>query len=360
PAGPPGPAQGTARPVAASAAVPVASRATPPNDFAAPPPAVSAPRSRVYGSPAPPPVEEVPEPAQLRDDQAAQADWPQAYADRPDAQPDWHAAPEPPGYPHAQPDWQDAEPAGPPDRPEYPYAEQDRQPAQPDWPQAETGYPGPAAHRGAAAVGAPAPPPGLPDWPGDPHREAADPFAAGAAPYADPFGPGQGGLGQGGPGQHGLGQGAGFAPGPVGRVGPPAGGMYGSPAQPDRFDTFRPAEQPLATPRVETDAKAEAEPTPQVRNGRVLLAVLTAAALLLVVPFGIVWLATRGSDGGFPVNSCVRQAGSEAAPVRCGEQGSFQIVSKVDDQAKCPDANQPVAVLPNKNLVLCLRPYVAG
>jgi hypothetical protein len=91
----------------------------------------------------------------------------------------------------------------------------------------------------------------------------------------------------------------------------------------------------------------------------VLLAVLCAAVLLLVVPLGIVWLATRSSGPSFDVGSCVRRSGSEAVAAQCTDSGAFTVVSKVDNQSKCTDPpGQPYVVVAEggKDKVLCLRP----
>jgi hypothetical protein len=134
------------------------------------------------------------------------------------------------------------------------------------------------------------------------------------------------------------------------------GGVPGAwqPAEHGRFDSFRPEEKA---------AEPEPEPTPQVRNGRVLLAVLAAAALLLIVPFAIVWALTRSSgESSFEVGSCVKESGSAAVSADCSEVGAYEVVSKVADAAECPDRNQPNAILPDnkgKDRVLCLKPVAA-
>jgi hypothetical protein len=94
-----------------------------------------------------------------------------------------------------------------------------------------------------------------------------------------------------------------------------------------------------------------------------LLAVLCAAVLLLVVPLGIVWLATRSSTPSFEVGSCVRRSGSEAVVAECGESGAFTVVSRVDNQDKCTDPpGQPYVVIADggRDGVLCLRPVAGG
>jgi hypothetical protein len=81
--------------------------------------------------------------------------------------------------------------------------------------------------------------------------------------------------------------------------------------------------------------------------------------LLLVVPLGIVWLATRSSGPSFEVGSCVRRSGSEAIAAQCGDSGAFTVVAKVDSKEKCTDPpGQPYVVVADsgKEDVLCLRP----
>jgi hypothetical protein len=149
-------------------------------------------------------------------------------------------------------------------------------------------------------------------------------------------------------------------PGSVGEVQPPAEQSMGAPppgghllgeqavGEQSRFDAFRP------------EAEPETPPVPQIRNGRVLLAVLAAAALLLIVPLGIVWLTTRSSAPSFEVGSCVRRSGSEAVAAQCTDSGAFTVVSKVDAGTKCtnPPGQPYVVVAANggKDQVLCLKP----
>ncbi|MBO4205851.1 hypothetical protein [Micromonospora echinofusca] len=132
----------------------------------------------------------------------------------------------------------------------------------------------------------------------------------------------------------------------------------GGESEQGRFDAFKPDAEP----------KNEPAPAPKVRNGRVLLAVLTAAVLLLVVPLGALWLLGKiGKDGDGAafdpaVNSCVKQSGNSAVAATCGEPGTFSIVSKVDAKEKCTDKTQPHVVLPGSgtNRVLCLKPATAA
>jgi hypothetical protein len=133
------------------------------------------------------------------------------------------------------------------------------------------------------------------------------------------------------------------------RPGPTPAYPAGQPEAQSRFDAFRP--------------EPEAEPAPQqVRSGRVLVAVIAAAVLLLVVPLGIVWLVTRPSPPTFEVGECVRQSGTEAVEATCAEAGAYRIVAKADSADQCEDKSQPYAVLPargGKEQVLCLRPEAA-
>lgn len=129
------------------------------------------------------------------------------------------------------------------------------------------------------------------------------------------------------------------------------GGWPGT--EPGRFESFRPDDKP--------PAEDLPEPTPQIRNGRVLLAVLAGAALLLIVPFAIVWALTKpgGGDSGFEVGSCVKQSGSNAVTAQCSDEGAFEVVSKVAKESDCPDPKQPAVVQQEQegtNRVLCLKP----
>lgn len=132
--------------------------------------------------------------------------------------------------------------------------------------------------------------------------------------------------------------------------GPPGAPALARPAQAERpdFEAFRLA------------AQQDQGPIPQVRSGRVLIAVIAAAVLLLVLPLGVVWLVTRPN---FNVGQCVRQSGSAAVETTCQDARAYEIVSKVDGPQDCPDRNQPYAVLAGKSgkeQVLCLRPASNG
>jgi hypothetical protein len=129
--------------------------------------------------------------------------------------------------------------------------------------------------------------------------------------------------------------------------------VAGDPAADDqsRFDAFK----------AEPEPAREAKPAPQVRNGWVLLAVLTAAVLLVALPLGIVWLATRPSESAFNVEpgNCVKQEGKRAVKAGCGDPDAFTVVSKVDSKDKCADPTQPhivVAAGGGREQVLCLKP----
>ena len=157
-----------------------------------------------------------------------------------------------------------------------------------------------------------------------------------------------------------------FAPavptsGPPGRPGSPApaGLQWGPEPESDqgRFDAFKPDEAPKVEP-----------PAPKVRNGRVLLAVLVAAVLLLGVPLGALWLIGKSGDSADPssfnpeVGACVKQSGDKPVMADCGDEGAFQVVSKVPDKAQCTDVTQPHIVAPlgdGKEQVLCLQKKTA-
>ncbi len=141
---------------------------------------------------------------------------------------------------------------------------------------------------------------------------------------------------------------------------PAAGGIYGAPVQPPTAAAPMPMTMPEPAPMPEQkQPSAEEPPVPRVRSGRVLLAVLCAAVLLLVVPLGIVWLATRPSGPTFDVGSCLRKSGNEAVAAQCSDD-AFKVVSKVDNKNKCTPG-QPYVTIGDggKDNILCLRP-VAG
>ncbi|SCL38410.1 hypothetical protein GA0074692_5002 [Micromonospora pallida] len=126
----------------------------------------------------------------------------------------------------------------------------------------------------------------------------------------------------------------------------------------NRFDAFKPEA---------TESKPAEQPTPKVRNGRVLMAVLAAAVLILVVPLGSLWALGKLGGSEAPafnpaVGSCVKQSGEGAVAANCDEQDAFKVVSKVDDKAKCTDPAQPRVELPGNSAtrVLCLAPATAG
>lgn len=153
----------------------------------------------------------------------------------------------------------------------------------------------------------------------------------------------------------------------------PAGSVYGGSAQvptspapshpPFTATPSSPDAPPLPAtpppPRTQPSASEPEPPIPQIRKGRVLLAVMFAAVLLLVVPLGIVWLATRPGTPSFDVGTCVRRAGSEAVAAQCDEPGAHRVVAKVDSPDKCTDPpGQPYVVISGggKENVLCLGP----
>ncbi|MFY1685880.1 LppU/SCO3897 family protein [Micromonospora sp. WMMD730] len=331
----------------ASASVPTASRVAPPNDQAAHPAGPVVPQPRVYGRPArPEPPEEAEEHDPRRPEQhdARFADQDRTRFDGPeqprfddqdrtrfdgprfDDQERQHgfggdapsSAPPaaPPAFGGGIPAFADpagsnrpmngTRPHGPADRPAEPFGA------------------GPTS--GAPAGAAPVPGYGHP---------AHDPAHGG---YASPFPP------------------AGQQFGPAGQPSGPTG-WPGEPEQEQgRFDAFKPDAEP--------EQKAE-QPTPKVRNGRVLALVLIAAVLILAVPLGLLMLLGKiGSDDDKPapfnpaVGSCVKQSGNGASAANCDEQGAFTVVSKVDAKEKCTDPTQPHVVLQGGGVdrVLCLKP----
>ncbi|MGK5677065.1 LppU/SCO3897 family protein, partial [Micromonospora sp. URMC 106] len=343
-------AEAAAGSVSASAAVPLASRVMPPTDQALRPGGTPAPQPRVYGRPARPEPADEPEqdePNGHRLDHAPSPRFDQAPETRFDHAPDNRFD------------------QGPDNRfdqgPEPRFDDRDR---------------GPAAFGGAAPVAPASPaappafPPGVPSFADAP---ASDRPVNGVRPHggadrpAEHFGaPSAGGA---------VGAAAGYGPAPMpepapGNAFPPAfpppgqqpgqqpgpswgQGGQGDPGDQGRFDSFK----PIAEPKTEA-------PTPKVRNGRVLAAVLVAAVLILAVPLGLLMLL--GKVGGAEetpafdpaVGSCVKQSGEGAAAANCGEAGAFTVVSKVDAKDKCADPAQPHVVLPGDgaNRVLCLKP----
>jgi integrin beta 8 len=154
--------------------------------------------------------------------------------------------------------------------------------------------------------------------------------------------------------------------GPINRAGspggPPTATWSAAPGDDQgRFDAFRPdAEAATAAPA--SDDKAD--PPPKERNGRVLAIVLGTAVMLLVIPLAVVYLFTRSSGDGFnpAVGACVRQSGNTAEAATCGEPGAFEVVSRVDDAANCPDKGQPIVEISGGRAdnVLCLSPKAAA
>ena len=142
-----------------------------------------------------------------------------------------------------------------------------------------------------------------------------------------------------------------------------AGTVYGRPpaptavpADPTPTSASASASAIDQTPAVtDTVDKPEPEPeaAPTVRNGRVLLAVLGAAILLLVVPFTVVWLLAP--DDKLATGQCIKQEGRQAVPASCTDEGAFRIDRKVADEGDCPDPTQPFAKL-ERGGVLCLKP----
>ncbi|GAB3819265.1 LppU/SCO3897 family protein [Micromonospora zhanjiangensis] len=143
--------------------------------------------------------------------------------------------------------------------------------------------------------------------------------------------------------------------------GPPGAWTPPSDAAQNRFDSFSPQAEPAPA------EESGEQPVPQVRNVRVLITVLTAAVLLLVVAFGLVWLFSGSDDKAAfnpDVGSCVKQSGEQPAPANCGDAGAFKVLSKVPTKDKCPDQAQPHIVLKatdkQPEQVLCLQPATAG
>jgi hypothetical protein len=129
-----------------------------------------------------------------------------------------------------------------------------------------------------------------------------------------------------------------------------SGGWADRPADADRtgqLDAVTTDPQPATQP----------EPTPQIRSGWVLLAVLAGAVLLVALPLFLVWLA---ADETFDVRpgDCVKRDGAAAVEVDCTDADAFTVVSTVDSQERCTDLTQPFIKVPiddGRFQVLCLK-----
>ncbi|MEU9505678.1 hypothetical protein AB0D32_05290 [Micromonospora sp. NPDC048170] len=376
-------AESAAGGVSASASVPLASRVTPPTDQALRSGGTPAPQPRVYGRPARPEPADEPEQDDLsghrpdhapapRFDQASAPHFDQGQDSRFDQGPDsrfgqgqdsrFDQGPDPRFGQDSRfdqgPDSRfDQGPEarfdqGPEARfdqgPEARFDDRDRAPGG----TAVFGAASPVAPASPAAP--PAFPPGVPSFVNAPasdrpvngvrpHSDAdrpADPFSTPAAGYGPaPTEPTPGGA---------------FPPAfPPPQQSGPSWDQGGSEQDQNRFDSFK----PIAEPKTEA-------PTPKIRNGRVLAAVLVAAVLILAVPLGLLMLLGKvGGDDPAPafdpaVGSCVKQSGEGATATECGEAGAFTVVSKVDAKDKCADPTQPHVVLQGSgaNRVLCLKP----
>lgn len=129
-------------------------------------------------------------------------------------------------------------------------------------------------------------------------------------------------------------------------------------ADQDRFAAFA-AGAPPATGEQRKPADPPAPPAKTVRLPLAIIGIVGAAALLLVIAFGITWVATRPGTPAFDVGSCVRESGAQAVAAECAEAGAFTVVQKVDRIDQCADPGQPHVVVPGSNgreQVLCLRP----
>ncbi|MFG1886565.1 hypothetical protein ACGFIR_01670, partial [Micromonospora sp. NPDC049051] len=371
--------------VSASASVPMASRVMPPADQDLRPGGTPAPQPRVYGRPTRPEPADEPEhddPNAHRPDQGPDPRFDQGpdprFGQGPDPRFDQSQDPrfaqgpelrfdQEPRFGQAQENRFDQGPEarfdqGQDNRFDQPDARFDQPDARFD-----DRAPGGTAVFGAVSPVAPASPaappafpPGVPSFVDAPANarpvNGVRPHDS-AEPPADPFGtPAAGGAAPG------------YGPGPAAEPAPGGGfpPAFPPPQQPGsswdqggtdqdqgRFDSFKPIAEPKAEP-----------PTPKVRNGRVLAAVLVAAILILAVPLGLLMLLGKvGGDDPAPafdpaVGSCVKKSGENAAAAECGEAGAFTVVSKVDAKDKCADPSQPYVVLQGggANRVLCLKP----
>ncbi|MGC1210003.1 MAG: hypothetical protein WA890_01885, partial [Micromonospora sp.] len=349
--------------VSASASVPMASRVTPPADEALRPAGAPAPQPRVYGRPARQEPEDAPEQdgPQGRPEQGQRPDdhIPQPRFDDHDRSSAPYAFAEAPPVPSAPPSSPAAPPPFPPGVPSFADPAGNSRPVNGVHPHSgerpADPFGGPGDHGGYTGHGGgPGEPFGQPAGPGDP-------FGGQGGGQGDPFGAPAGGRAAVNAGGHppaAMNQQAqgGFPPAfPPPQQQTPQAWQQGAGGDPNqgRFDAFT----------AEAEPKTEA-PTPKVRNGRVLAAVLIAAVLILAVPLGLLTLLGKvgGEDkpAGFDpaVGSCVKQSGGGAVAADCGEQNAFTVVSKVDSKEKCTDPSQPHVVLPGDgaNRVLCLKP----
>ncbi|MEU3452687.1 hypothetical protein ABZ671_03650 [Micromonospora sp. NPDC006766] len=360
--------------VSASASVPMASRLTPPADQSPQEAGVPAPQPRVYGRPARPESENSPgqdasnglpergprfdEPGpQPRFDEPDHSAPPNAFAEAPPAP---FSPVGPPPFPPGVPSFVDPASSNRPVNGVHPHSDE-----RPGAPFGGPGaYPdpfgGPGAHPDpSGGPGGPPNPFGTPGGPPNPFGTPGgppDPFSTPGGP-PNPFGgpaggrasvavPGPGAMGE--PG-HGNVPPA-FPPptAPAWSQGPASEQEQG------RFDAFKPEAEP------QTEA-----PTPKVRNGRVLAAVLVAAVLILAIPLGLLTLLGKIGGGddkpaGFDpaVGSCVKQSGTSAVAADCGDPDAFTVVSRVDSKEKCADPTQPTVELNGVagGRLLCLKP----
>lgn len=321
----PGPTQSATAPVSqtpavgsvsASASVPLSSRVMPPTDHALRPGAIPTPRSRVYGRP---------------------------VATEQTAEPGYHVAGDAvPQTGFAPGSSQATGPADQAGRGQAPGAGSVPGPV----PFGAPGTAGPAAFSGPTATSAPF---GGPTMAPRPEAGGEQPSWAAPAPATDHPGWGTPAPTPGGTAAPGLP----YRPTPAGA---PAWVATADPGEQDRFNAFRPETQPAADPKSEA-------PVPQVRNGRVLLAVLTAAVLILTIPLGILYLL--GKIGGEPafnpaIGECVKQSGSSVAVVNCGEPDAFKVVSRVADKSECAEPDNPYVSLSDTDEFLCLTPATTG
>ncbi|WP_127505297.1 hypothetical protein [Actinoplanes solisilvae] len=371
-------AVGSARPVTASASVPTTSR-TAPVDAAEIPSANAAPQARVYGRPAAAePAEDESSSASPEPDSGAfgagfGGGQPHSGAFHPDsgafgASDDSSAqgvfgSPPFPAYPD------DDEPRGAGIIPQSPARASARVSPTSGPGSAPTGMASAPALPGAAPE--PAPPgslysdlPGPPPRPGEPYSELTTDIAGRdlqpyvPAPALPPMPPGLGGFDSPGqPGSNGFGNdgGVGGFPSPASRatVTPPTPedttSWPGVEADQGRFDSFK------------SEAKPAKPETPHVRMLPILVSVVLGAVVLLGIVFGIVYLVAGGKGGeslSVIQGECVKQEGEAAVKVACSDATAFQVVSIVDDRAKCADPAQPAVInkdADGNNQVLCLK-----
>jgi hypothetical protein len=159
--------------------------------------------------------------------------------------------------------------------------------------------------------------------------------------------------------------------------GPPVSpGPQGRPPSSDYASAFEPYEQPGTgrayvppvsstppahgpmPPAYDTDEAQRGATRPRRSRKVLIIGLAVAGVLILLAVAGIVATTAFNRSSSFAINSCVKQDGTNAKQVACGEAGAFTVVSKEDKQENCADRSQPFIVIERggKQEVLCLAP----